>query len=72
MGTYIGLLGRSVSSNYIDAYVKTYVFSLTVGAGTAVALLMSATPLFKNDVLIKLPVVCSQIGLSLDILGSFV
>ncbi|KAG8881134.1 hypothetical protein FRB98_004541 [Tulasnella sp. 332] len=28
-----------------------------VGAGTAVALLMSATPLFKNDVLIKIPVI---------------
>ncbi|KAG8930634.1 hypothetical protein FRC03_001853 [Tulasnella sp. 419] len=29
------------------------------GAGTAVALLMSATPLFKNDVLVKIPVIGS-------------
>jgi len=26
------------------------------GAGVAVAMLMSATPLFKNDVLVKIPV----------------
>lgn len=30
---------------------------LAAGAGVAVVLLMSATPLFKNDVLIKIPVV---------------
>ncbi|KAG8987751.1 hypothetical protein FRB94_002370 [Tulasnella sp. JGI-2019a] len=40
--------------------VKRWVPSLGmwgVGAGTAVALLMSATPLFKNDVLVKIPVI---------------
>lgn len=35
----------------------TQTLVLLAGAGAAVVLLMSATPLFKNDVLIKIPVV---------------
>ncbi|KAG8903675.1 hypothetical protein FRB99_002866 [Tulasnella sp. 403] len=40
--------------------VKRWVPSMGLwgaGAGVAVAMLMSATPLFRNDVLVKIPVV---------------